>query len=134
MKNFISRYLLAVVYGVAIPAIPYGSFVYLIHTIGEERFNLHPHFIAVILGITLLILGAYSSGKYLGKIYGSYSLVLVSLSTPGLYIGLGGIVISVIVDGGLSDSLATPLIIVTLILFSVSVPFSLLGYRKAKRT
>ena len=133
MKNKVLNTFFAILTGAAIPAIPYIAFVFIIDKVGEENFHLHPGFVAVILGTTLLGLGAYTSGRIIAKgNYNKVSLLHLFLVTPGIYLGGFGFLLTFLTDGRFSKDGVVALIIVSLALTGYSAPFTFWGYRKYK--
>jgi hypothetical protein len=129
-KNLLKT-ILAILLGISMIAIPYGIFILFIETIGPNSFHMNPHFIAILLGLALLGIGSYWTGKLLANFKVSAAMSpLIVLSAPGLYIGIAGFIINFIIDGGLAKD---GLIALTSILFStfaISAPFTMWGFKK----
>ena len=133
MKNKALNTFFAILTGAAIPAIPYITFVFIIDEVGEESFHLNPGFVAVILGITLLGLGAYTSGRIIAiGDYKKVSLLHLFLVTPGIYLGSFGFLLTILTDGRFSKDSVVALIILSLALTGYSAPITFWGYRKNK--
>ena len=131
MKSKILNICSAILAGVSIPIIPYSIFVILINRVGEENFNLSPGFISVQIGLLLLCLGGYITGKILSK--GNYRQnknVIILLTTPGLYIGVGSFMTSILLEVKIPKDGIIALSLITVGLMITTTFFSFLGYRK----
>lgn len=131
MKNNFLNIVMAVLAGISIPAIPYTLFGMMVEKFGEDFFHLHPQFLAVILGLVLLCLGGYMTGKILGK--GKCKILrpsLIVLVTPGLYLGIAGFVITFIIDSSIPKDGVIALSFMSLALICVTTPFTFWGYKR----
>ena len=130
MKNKILNIVMAVLAGVSIPAIPYALFLVMVEKLGDDFFHLDPQFVAIILGLLLLCLGGYTTGKILRKgkfnTLKKYCIVLV---TPGLYLGIAGLVSEFLIDGKIPKDGLVALSFLSLALICITAPFTYWGYK-----